>query len=32
MVAYKAGTEQNVNLVLNTIKKAKKKEKVTAEL
>lgn len=32
MVAYKTGTEQNVNLVLNTIKKAKKKEKVTAEL
>lgn len=29
MVAYKAGTEQNVNLVLNTIKKAKKKTKLT---
>ena len=32
IVAYKTGTEQNVNLVLNTIKEAKKKEKVTAEL
>ena len=32
IVAYKAGTEQNINLVLNTIRKAKKKEKVTAEL
>ena len=32
IVAYKTGTEQNVNLVLNTIKDAKKKEKATAEL
>ena len=32
IVAYKTGTEQNMNLVLNTIKEAKKKEKVTAEL
>ena len=32
IVAYKTGTEQNVNLVLNTIKSAMKKEKVTAEL
>lgn len=32
IVAHKTGTEQNVNLVLNTIKEAKKKEKVTAEL
>ena len=32
IVAYKTGTEQNINLVLNTIRKAKKKEKVTAEL
>ncbi len=32
IVAYKAGTEQNVNLVLNTIKEAIRKEKVTAEL
>ena len=32
IVAYKTGTEQNVNLVLNTIIAAKKKEKVTAEL
>ena len=32
IVAYKTGTEQNVNLVLSTIKKAKKKEKVTTEL
>ena len=32
IVAYKTGTEQNVNLVLNTIKTAIKKEKVTAEL
>ena len=31
IVAYKTGTEQNVNLVLSTIKEAKKKEKVTAE-
>ena len=32
VVAYKTGTEQNVNLVLSTIKAAKKREKVTAEL
>ena len=32
IVAYKTGTEQNVNLVLSTIEEAKKKEKVTAEL
>ena len=32
IVAYKTGTEQNVNLVLNTIREAKKREKVTAEL
>ncbi len=32
IVAYKTGTRQDVNLVLNTIKAAKKKEKVTAEL
>ena len=32
IVAYKTGTVQNVNLVLSTIKEAKKKEKVTTEL
>ena len=32
IVAYKTSCEQNVNLVLNTIREAKKKEKVTAEL
>jgi len=32
IVAYKTGTEQNIQLVLSTIKEAKKKEKVTAEL
>ena len=32
IVSYKTGTEQNVNLVLSTIKAAKRKEKVTAEL
>ncbi|MEE0840746.1 MAG: IS3 family transposase [Acutalibacteraceae bacterium] len=32
IVAYKTGTEQNINLVLSTIKEAKKKEKVTADL
>ena len=32
IVAYKTGTEQNVNLVLSTIRAAMKKEKVTAEL
>ena len=31
-VAYKTGTEQNINLVLSTIREAKKREKVTAEL
>ena len=32
IVAYKTGTEQNINLVLSTIRAAKKNEKVTAEL
>lgn len=32
IVAYKTGTEQNVNLVLDTIRNAKKHEAVTAEL
>ena len=32
IVAYKTGTEQNINLVLSTIREAKIKEKVTAEL
>ena len=32
IVAYKTGTEQNNNLVLNTIQAAKRNEKVTAEL
>lgn len=32
IVAYKTGTEQNVNLVLSTIRAAKRKEKATAEL
>ena len=32
IVAYKTGTEQNINLVLSTIRATKKKEKVTAEL
>ena len=32
IVAYKTGTEQNINLVLQTIREAKKKEKVTAEV
>ena len=32
IVAYKTGTEQNINLVLSTITEAKKKEKVTTEL
>ena len=32
IVAYKTGTEQNVNLVLSTIRAARRKEKVTAEL
>ena len=32
IIAYKTGTEQNINLVLSTIREAMKKEKVTAEL
>ena len=32
IVAYKTGTEQNINLVLSTVREAKKREKVTAEL
>ena len=32
IVAYKTGTEQNINLVLSTIREAKKREKVTAEV
>ena len=32
IVAYKTGTEQNINLVLSTIRAAKRKEKITAEL
>ena len=32
IVAYKTGTEQNINLVLSTIREAKSKEKVTGEL
>ena len=32
IVAYKTGTQQTVNLVLNTIRAAKRKEKVTAKL
>lgn len=32
IVSYKTGTEQNVSLVLNTIREAKKREKVTVEL
>ena len=32
IVAYKTGTEQTVNLVLRTVRAAKKNEKVTAEL
>lgn len=32
IVAYKTSTKQNINLVLSTIRAAKKKEKVTAEL
>ncbi len=32
IVSYKTGTEQTVNLVLNTIRAAKEKEAVTAEL
>jgi putative transposase len=32
IVAYKKSTHQTVGLVLNTIREAKRKEKVTAEL
>ena len=32
VVAYKTSTVQNINLVLNTIKAAKRKEKITGEL
>jgi len=32
IISYQTGTEQNVQLVLNTIRQAKKKERVTAEL
>ena len=32
IVDYKTGTEQTINLVLNTIRAAKRNEKVTAEL
>ena len=32
IVAYKTGTEQNINLVLSTVREAKRKEKVTTEL
>ena len=32
IVAFKTGTKQNINLVLSTIRAAKRKEKVTAEL
>ena len=32
IVAYKTGTKQTVNLVLDTIRMAMRKEKVTAEL
>ena len=32
IVTFKTGTEQNIQLVLSTVKAAKKKEKVTAEL
>ena len=32
IVAYKTGTNQNINLVLSTVREAKRKEKVTAEL
>ena len=31
IVSYKTGTEQNINLVLSTVREAKRKEKVTAE-
>lgn len=32
IITYKTGTEQNINLVLSTIRAAKKKEKVTTEV
>ena len=32
IVAYKTGTEQNIHLVLSTIRAARRKENVTAEL
>lgn len=32
IISYKTATTQNINLVLNTIREAKKKEKVTEEL
>ena len=32
IVAYKTGTEQNIHLVLSTVKEARKKENVTTEL
>ncbi len=32
IIAYKMGTEQNTNLVLSTIREARKREKVTTEL
>ena len=32
IISYRLGTEQTVNLVLNTIKDAIEKEKVTSEL
>lgn len=32
IVSYKTGTNQNINLVLSTIREARRKEKVTAEL
>ncbi len=32
IVSYKTGTEQNINLVLSTIRAAKRKEKVTTEV
>ncbi len=31
IVAYKTGTEQNINLVLSTIRAARRKEKITAD-
>jgi transposase InsO family protein len=32
IIAYKTGTEQSINLVLRTVREAKAKEKITAEL